>query len=121
MKFLFPDILADENISLSLISALRNQGIKVIAATENYKGYEDSEIIKLADENNAIILTEDRDFGEWIFSHRIKSSGVIYLRYEYKDRNKIIEMLIAVLDKYCFELYEKFTVITSEKIRIRDF
>jgi len=36
-------------------------------------------------------------------------------------RNKIIEMLIAVLDKYCFELYEKFTVKTPEKIRIRDF
>jgi predicted nuclease of predicted toxin-antitoxin system len=121
MKFLFPDILADENISLSIIIALKTKGFKVLSVAENYKGYEDSEIIKLADDKNAIILTEDRDFGEWIFSHRIKCSGVIYLRYEYKDRNKIIKMLIAVLEKYCFELYEKFTVITPEKIRIREF
>ena len=118
---MFPDILADENISFSIISALRSKGYKVITVIENYTGYKDFEILKLADENRAVIITEDRDFGEWIFAHRIKSSGIIFLRCEYKDREKIIEMLIAVLDKYSFDLYDKFTVITPDKIRIRDY
>lgn len=115
-----PDIIADENISNLIISSLRSADYKVLSIRTDYPGCNDSEIIKIAADNYSIILTEDRDFGEWIFSHRLKSSGVIYLRYEYHERERIIEMLLSVLKKYSGSLYNKFTVITPDRIRIRE-
>ena len=120
MRFLSPDIVADENISNSIINSLKSADYNVISIKTDYSGYKDSEIIKIAIEHNAIIITEDRDFGEWIFSHKSKSSGVIYLRYEFKDKKKIIEILLSVLEKYSESLFNKFTVITPYKIRIRE-
>ncbi|HPS57625.1 MAG TPA: DUF5615 family PIN-like protein [Spirochaetota bacterium] len=115
-----PDIVADENISNSIISSLRSADYKVLSIRTDYPGCGDSEIIRIAFNNNAVVLTEDRDFGEWVFSHQVKTSGVIYLRYEYSDRKRIIEILLSVLEKHSDSLYNKFTVITPDRIRIRE-
>jgi len=120
MRSLYPDIVADENISNSIISNLRSAGYQVISIRADYRGLEDSEIIKIAADKNSVVLTEDRDFGEWVFSHKVQNSGIIYLRYEYTDRKKIIEMLLSVMEKYSDSLYNKFTVITPDRIRIRE-
>lgn len=120
MKSLSPDILADENISVTIISGLRSYGYNVISVRDNYRGVPDSEIIKIAVNTNTLVLTEDRDFGEWIFSHKHETTGVIYLRYENNRKQIITGMLLDVLNKYGNSLYNKFTVITPEKIRIRD-
>lgn len=120
MKSLSPDIIADENISSTIISYLRSCNYNVISVREDYPGSQDSEVIRIADDNHSILLTEDRDFGEWVFSHRIKNSGVLFLRYHYSEREKIVDMLLKVLVKYSDTLYGKFTVITPDKIRIRE-
>ena len=36
----------------------------------------DKEVLELAKKHNAVLLTEDSDFGEWVFSHKEKSVGV---------------------------------------------
>jgi predicted nuclease of predicted toxin-antitoxin system len=57
-------ILADENIDARIISFLRASKIKIYSIIENNPGISDEEVILLAKENNQIILTEDKDFGE---------------------------------------------------------
>ena len=120
MKYLSLNILADENICLSFINVLESSGFNVISVKNNYTGFKDSEIIDIAVRSNALIVTEDRDFGEWVFSHQLKTTGIIYLRYNNNQKEEIIKELIHVLKKYSETLYNKFTVITPEKIRIRD-
>jgi predicted nuclease of predicted toxin-antitoxin system len=112
--------LADENISSSIISNLRDAGFKVLSIKDDYRGLSDFEIIKLAVKFNSLILTEDSDFGEWIFSHKERSTGILYLRYEHEQKDLITRALITVLRNYSMFLYQKFTVITINKIRIRD-
>jgi len=53
---LFPDILADENISSSVISNLRGADFKVLSIKDDYRGLSDVEIIKLAVKFNSLIL-----------------------------------------------------------------
>jgi len=117
---LYPDIIADENISASIINSLKKENFNVLSIRDEYRGIKDIEVIELAVKMNSLILTEDSDFGEWIFSHKEKSTGVIYLRYEYNQRDMITTALLSVLHKYSISLYQKFTVITPDKIRIRD-
>ena len=117
---MFPDILANENISSSIILSLKKENFNVVSIKDDYRGIKDIDIIGLAAERNLLILTVDSDFGEWVFSHKIKSTGILYLRYEQSQKNEIIIALITVLKKYSISLYQKFTAITPNKIRIRD-
>ena len=67
-----------------------------------------------------IILTEDKDFGEWVFSHHIKGISVILLRYQFKEQDEIIDSLVTYLKNNHNKLNDKFVTITTNKIRIRN-
>ena len=112
-------ILADENIDHSLISLLRNNGFNVISIYEEFRGYSDSEIIEFSKNPPRIILTEDKDFGEWVFSHHQKNISVILLGYNFKETEIIGKVLLNVLKQRIESLWGAFTTISTNKIRIR--
>jgi predicted nuclease of predicted toxin-antitoxin system len=111
-------IVADESVDYRIIKKLTKTGNQVISIHEKYSGITDKEVIKIAIENNAIIITEDKDFGELVFSHKEKSTGVILLRYTAIDYDKISQVALNVIENY--NLYNKFCVLTINKIRIRE-
>jgi len=51
---------------------LRENKFEVISAHEKYKGAKDQEILSIAISEDAILLTEDKDFWEQVFAHKIK-------------------------------------------------
>ena len=61
-------ILADENIDAHIIDYLRSKGIEVFSVRENYPGITDEQVIALSKDPPRIILTEDKDFGEWVYA-----------------------------------------------------
>lgn len=65
-------------------------------------------------------MTDDKDFGEWVFAHNVKEIGVILLRYHLKDTIQIISLLKNLLNKKGRILLNKFTTVSVNKIRIRD-
>jgi predicted nuclease of predicted toxin-antitoxin system len=73
-------ILADENIHHYIIKAIREVNFKVISVSEISHGINDREVIKWAIQNNYLLLTEVKDFGEWVFSHHIKNLSVILFK-----------------------------------------
>jgi predicted nuclease of predicted toxin-antitoxin system len=117
---LFPDLLADENIDFRIIENLRVAGFNVFSVRENCCGAKDREILNIAKLKKLIIVTEDKDFGELIFSYNEANVGVIFLRYHFLERTSITESLIRIIRKYEHTLYNKFTVLTPKKIRMRD-
>jgi len=113
-------IIADESVDFRIVKQLRKEGFGVISILEKYRSIHDKEVLELAKKYKAILLTEDSDFGEWIFSHKEKCDGVIFLRYKPIDIEKILNSLVHILDKYKDTLATKFAVIKVNKIRIRD-
>ncbi len=114
------NILADENIDFRLIKLLRNDGHNVFSVLEENKGITDLEVIKLAMKLDTIILTLDKDFGEWVFAHKEYSNGIILLRYNSKDLFDIFQSLNFLLKERCSDLVGKFIVLSKNKLRIRD-
>jgi len=112
-------ILADENVDYRIIKDLRKKGFDIISILEDFRGISDKEIIELARNKDAIVLTEDKDFGNWIFAHKEETKGVIYLRYTGEEVNMICNSLVYLFSKYGDDLYEKFVVIKANKFRIR--
>ncbi len=71
-------ILADENIDFNIITHLRSKGIAVYSIKENHPGISDKQVIALSKDQPRIILTEDKDFGEWVYAHNEKALALFY-------------------------------------------
>ena len=65
-------IIVDENVDQVLIEQLDSQNYDLLLIREYNPGLSDKEVIKLAKEKKSIIITEDKDFGELVFSHDVK-------------------------------------------------
>jgi len=113
-------IIADENIDFNIIVALRSNDIDVYSIAEKNNGISDKQVIELARKQKKIILTEDKDFGEWVFAHNVKDVAIIFLRYNWNNTDDIIKILVKLLEEKKPDLLNKFTTVTMNKIRIRN-
>ncbi len=75
MKFLI-----DHDVYAATVRFLKSLGHDVIPVAQiGYHQAEDSTLLKLAQEQNRIFVTRDRDFGHLVFVREL-GTGVIYLR-----------------------------------------
>lgn len=112
-------ILVDENISQHLIDFLINNNVDILSVRLVAQGATDKEVIDLAIREKRIILTEDKDFGEWVFAHGEDRISVIFLRYPLQDFEQICELLLSILQNTQIDLKGAFTTITPNKTRLR--
>lgn len=111
-------ILADENIHYFIIKTLRDAGFTVISVSEISKGIKDEKVIEWAIKNNYLLLTEDKDFGEWVFAHHVKNLSVIFLRYPFQEYFIIANTLVHLLKNQALK-QPVFVTLTPKKVRIR--
>ena len=112
-------IIADENIDQSVIKAIRAAGVDVLSIYETSRGIRDEQIIESSRIPPRIILTEDKDFGEWVFAHGIQDISVVFLRYTFAETALLQTILVALLREKSHELIGCFTTVTVKKIRSR--
>jgi predicted nuclease of predicted toxin-antitoxin system len=113
-------ILADENLPVRFVQSLRSSGVDVYFIREHKRGINDEEVIALSKNPPRIILTEDKEFGEWVFAHNEKQISIILLRYKISELDEIIEVVSDLIRKRGKNLYGKYTTVTRNKIRIRE-
>jgi len=78
-------LLLNENIPLASVRALREAGHDVLAITEYSPGITDQEVLQLAQRENRIVVTFDRDYGELIYRRGLPvPNGILYLRFSPK-------------------------------------
>ena len=82
-----PKFLADEGCDFAVVRALRQAGFDVLAVCEIMTRSNDSNIIRLSNSENRILLTEDKDFGWLVFVSHTNSAGVILMRYPANARS----------------------------------
>lgn len=112
-------ILADENIPFKIIAALKENSIDVLSVYETNRGITYAAFIETARNSHHIILTEYKDFGEWVFAHGVDSISVLFLRYAYPDQTEITEILKNLINQRGAALFGMFVTITTEKLRYR--
>lgn len=114
MKF-----IADENIDRPIVELLRKFGYTVFYIQEMEPGITDEQVIQRANNESALLLTSDRDFGEMVFRHGRNVHGVILTRLAGLSFEGKAEILIKAIKEHDDNLYGNFTVITPKAIRIR--
>ncbi len=113
-------ILADENLNGLFITDLRNAGYEVLSVRENLGGITDPEVAALADEANAMLITEDKDFGELIFAYKTVKITVVFLRYRKPEIELLRRQLLQVIESYKNKEGHFFITIARGKIRITE-
>lgn len=111
--------IAYESCDFAVVRALRKAGFKVLAVVETQPGAADDEILKAAAKQGSVLLTEDKDFGEWIFAHGQLAEGVVLIRFPARMREDMIKAVIEVVTEHGAELRGAFAVLEPGKVRFR--
>jgi predicted nuclease of predicted toxin-antitoxin system len=110
--------LADENLDFPIIDALRNEGYDILSISELSPSIEDNEVLKIANHENRILLTSDKDFGELVFRLKLISSGIVLFRIPELSNKEKAALAVKCIEEFQAELQGSFSVVTQNKIRI---
>lgn len=114
MKF-----VVDECVFGPIAARLRTDGHEIILAKETISGAADPNVLALAVRENAILLTQDRDFGELIYRQKLEHFGIILLRLASVPSGQRVNSVSQAIFDHGIEMANAFTVMTPGGIRIR--
>jgi predicted nuclease of predicted toxin-antitoxin system len=109
--------LVDECTGPSVARWLREQQHEVFSAYEEARGMDDEEMILKAFDENWILITNDKDFGEKVYRERHPHRGVIFLRLDDERAESKIETLRRLIAAYADQLPNQFVVVTETRVR----
>lgn len=108
MKF-----VADENLGIIVPVFLQQLGFDIISIGKVAPGKTDLEVLEIANKQNRILITLDKDFGELVFKNGLIHSGVILLRLKDESvENKKKVILKTLKSGQIFS--DKFTVVRDK-------
>lgn len=112
--------LANENFPLPSMKLLRQAGYELASVTEDSPGIEDAQVLSRAADEQRVILTFDRDYGELIYRLRLPSpKGVLYLRFRPHTPEEPAVLLLNLLQTEGLQFEGRFTVVDRDQIRQR--
>jgi len=109
--------LVDECAGPAVADWLRTQGHEVFSVYHLARGMEDDAIIKKAFEENWILVTTDKDFGEQVYRERKPHHGIILLRLDDERAKVKVDVLKQLLHSYADRLPNQFIVVTEKNVR----
>lgn len=111
--------LADESCDFGVVRALRAEGYDVVALTEITTRSLDDEVIAQSFNEDRILLTEDKDFGQLVFASRADSAGVILIRFPGNARKTLQATIVKLIREQGNAIRNAFVVVQPGHIRVR--
>lgn len=113
------NLIADENIPVSIVRALLEDGHDVVWIRDESPGVPDIEVLQQACRKNRIILTFDKDFGELAIRDQVAPCpGIILVRVFKKTPSDLAGYIREVIGSRQ-DWAGHFSVIEDERIRMR--
>lgn len=109
--------LVDENTGVVVSRWLRSLGHEVFSVYEEARGIDDDKIIQKAFDENWILITSDKDFGEKVYREQYPHRGIIFLRLENERSANKVAVLQRFLENYHDRAAGNFVVVTERRVR----
>lgn len=109
--------LADVNVEKRIVDYLFKNEYDVKWVPDFDCTIEDKVLLKIANEEKRILITNDKDFGELTFLQRQASIGNILIRVNPPDTKEKIELLQNLLLNYSEKIQDHFILITKNKYK----
>ena len=111
--------LVDESAGRKIYDFLFEKNYDVKYVSDIMPRASDNNVLRFAEKEERILITNDKDFGELIFRLRRPSSGVVLLRLRADIHINRKKYLLYLIENFHEKLRSHFIVITEGKIRIR--
>jgi predicted nuclease of predicted toxin-antitoxin system len=76
-------------------------------------------VLQRANDENVLLITEDKDFGELVFRLKLKHPGILLLRFFNLEIEIQNEKILEALNTHEKELLNNFSSLTEKRLRIR--
>ncbi len=113
------NLLADESIESYIVEQLRRDGHDVAYVVEMTPGVSDDEVLTRADQLGAVLLTQDKDFGELVYRLGRASNGVVLVRLPGLSEATKIKIVSSAIREHGQSMIGAFSVISKASLRIR--
>jgi predicted nuclease of predicted toxin-antitoxin system len=113
------DFIVDECTGAAVAEDLRAAGHDVVVVAESMSQADDQTILNRAFDENRILITNDKDFGELVFRQGFLHHGVLLLRLQDDSSANRVRVVKTVLGQYGELLKMNFLVATETQIRVR--
>ena len=110
--------LADVNVERHIVDSLRKENFDVKWIPDFDASMSDEDLLRLANKEKRILITNDKDFGEVVFYQRRISYGIILIRIKGHVVQPKIKLLKKILRDHRTKIPNHFVTITDKKIRI---
>ena len=112
-------LLADESVDRQIVDRLRQDGNDTVYIAEFSPSVTDDQVLEEANLRKAILLTEDKDFGELVYRLGRVHNGVVLIRLAGLPASSKADTVAKVLEEHEMELIGAFSVISPGAVRIR--
>ncbi len=110
-------LLVDESTGKQLAALLQADGYDVQYVGEVSPGVSDEEVLAYAEKTGRILVTDDKDFGEFVYRTQRPRKGLIFLRLPSVRAQDRIRILKMVLSEYRIE--RTFLIVKEGSVRQR--
>ena len=110
---------ADESVDRPIVERLRQDAHDCVYIAELSPSISDDEVLQEANNRSALLLTEDKDFGELVYRLGRVHGGVVLIRLAGLPAPSKADIVAKVLQDHATELPGAFTVISPGAVRIR--
>ena len=111
--------LIDECVDAVLVADLRGAGHDVIYMSDAEPRATDVDVMRRAQRDNRLLLTEDKDFGDLVFRQAMPVPGIVLLRIDPTRRSIKRVRLQAAVERFGDALLGRYTVIEDARFRSR--
>jgi predicted nuclease of predicted toxin-antitoxin system len=111
--------LADENVERPIVEAVRALGHDVAYVSEMSRGVDDEWLLKLANQEQCVLITNDKDFGELVYLRGQAAAGVLLLRFRVEKSSVKAALVNVFLQEAAARLAGHFVVLNESGARIR--
>ena len=112
-------LLADENVSGLVVTILREAGFDVARLADDERGSRDEAVLALAETEQRVVITEDRDFGELVVRKRLPVAGVVLLELDQLSKHAEAARVLSVVSSLATQIEGKLVVVEPSRTRIR--
>ncbi|MFH2044615.1 MAG: DUF5615 family PIN-like protein [Pseudomonadota bacterium] len=109
--------VADANIERKIVDCLIKLGFDVKWIPDYNCEMSDTDLLTMATNENRILITNDKDFGEIVFLRKQNSAGIILIRVKGHKAEEKVKMLEKLMLNYKEKIPNHFSIITKTKFR----
>jgi predicted nuclease of predicted toxin-antitoxin system len=111
--------ILDVGVGKKVQNYLENAGYDTISVIDLDNTMLDTNILFIAEKENRIVITMDKDFGELVYRSKQSHNGVLLLRLEDANGTEKAEVVSLIIEQFANEIEGKFAVFQHGRLRIR--